>query len=70
VLLLLLLLLALQAAVDVLRDSVLPSLTDASAQHSRLQDFPLGFETGGEGSRGADLRLKHSCPLLQTKHNN
>jgi hypothetical protein len=45
---LLLLVLALQAGVEVLRDSVLPSLTDASAQHSRPQDFPLGFETGGE----------------------
>lgn len=38
----------LQAAVEVLRDSVLPSLTDASAQQSRPQEFPLGFETGGE----------------------
>ncbi|KAF6261188.1 putative carnitine deficiency-associated protein-domain-containing protein [Scenedesmus sp. NREL 46B-D3] len=36
----------LQAAVEVLRDSVLPSLTDASAQQSRPQEFPLGFETG------------------------
>jgi hypothetical protein len=43
-----LLLLLLQAAVELLRDSVLPSLTDASAQHSRPQDFPLGFQTGGE----------------------
>lgn len=36
----------LQTAVEVLRDCVLPSLTDASAQHSRPQDFPLGFHTG------------------------
>eukprot|EP00879_Flechtneria_rotunda_P020712 GHRR01021798.1.p3 GENE.GHRR01021798.1~~GHRR01021798.1.p3 ORF type:complete len:120 (+),score=50.33 GHRR01021798.1:405-764(+) len=38
------------AAKNILRDSVLPSLTDASVQQAAgsrgMQDFPLGFETG------------------------
>lgn len=44
-----------QAAKEVLRDSVLPSLTDASVQHalssSTLDTHLLGFETGGEPGR-------------------
>lgn len=42
----------LQSAKEVLRDSVLPSLTDASVQHAlssaTLDTHLLGFETGGE----------------------
>jgi len=42
-----------QASKEVLRDGVLPSLTDASVQHAfastTLDTALLGFETGGEG---------------------
>jgi hypothetical protein len=41
-----------QSAKEVVRDSVLPSLTDASVQHAlssaTLDTHLLGFETGGE----------------------
>jgi hypothetical protein len=62
----------LQGAREVLRDSVLPSLTDSSVQHAlgsaTLDTQLLGFETGGEQQRGrnADVheQLHGGCRLV------
>lgn len=61
----------LQAAKEVLRDSVLPSLTDASVQHalssSTLDTHLLGFETGDAAvdRLGTVLRLLYIRDLRQ-----
>lgn len=56
----------LQGAREVLRDSVLPSLTDSSVQHAlgsaTLDTQLLGFETGGEQQRGGNADVHEQLP--------
>jgi len=60
---------ALQSAREVIRDGVLPSLTDPSVQHSlaagRTEGVPLGFDTGGEAAVRQSAASAAALPLTQ-----